>query len=197
MSMAVIRIALAHPATRRNQPLRHLPMRLVELVKCNRGNMANGNCRASTTWLRVNRSVTLLSPRRPITTTAGRMAIPRVITRRTHGLTRQFMNPSMTTWPANVPVMVLLCPLASRAIANSVLAAAVPSNGASVRYATRIQSLYALKRTTRPPGTQRLHSRQIRPPNPVAVGAEAHYLPARDSHALLAKEHRRRQYQNC
>jgi hypothetical protein len=43
------------------------------------------------------------------------------------------MKPSITTWPASVPVMVLLCPLASSATAKSVLAAAVPSNGASVR----------------------------------------------------------------
>ena len=43
------------------------------------------------------------------------------------------MNPSITTWPASVPVIVLLWPLASRATANSVLAAAVPSSGASVR----------------------------------------------------------------
>ena len=43
------------------------------------------------------------------------------------------MNPSITTCPASVPVMVLLCPLANSATANSVLAAAVPSSGASVR----------------------------------------------------------------
>ena len=95
--------------------------------------MANGSCRASTTWLSVNRSVTLLSPRRPITNTAGKMASVRVMSRRTQGLMRQRMKPSMTTCPASVPVMVLLCPLASRATANSVLAAAVPSNGARVR----------------------------------------------------------------
>jgi len=40
------------------------------------------------------------------------------------------MNPSITTWPASVPVIVLLWPLASSATANSVLAAAVPNNGA-------------------------------------------------------------------
>ena len=57
----------------------------------------------------------------------------RVISRRSHGWIRQCMKPSITTWPASVPVMVLLCPLASSATANSVLAAAVPSSGASVR----------------------------------------------------------------
>ena len=68
-----------------------------------------------------------------MTKTAGRMARVRVISRRTQGEIRQCMKPSITTCPASVPVMVLLCPLASRATANSVLAAAVPSSGASVR----------------------------------------------------------------
>jgi hypothetical protein len=55
------------------------------------------------------------------------------MSRRTHGLIRQCMKPSITTCPASVPVMVLLWPLASRATANSVLATAVPNNGASVK----------------------------------------------------------------
>ena len=55
------------------------------------------------------------------------------------------MNPSITTWPASVPVMVLLWPAASSATANRTLAAAVPRSGASVRYATRIQSASAPK----------------------------------------------------
>ena len=49
--------------------------------------------------------------------------------------------------------MVLLCPLASKATTNKVLAAAVPINGASVRDAMRIQSLSGLKVTTWPPAT--------------------------------------------
>ena len=44
--------------------------------------------------------------------------------------------------------MVLLCPLASKATTNNVLAAAVPINGASVRDAMRIQSLSGLNVTT-------------------------------------------------
>ncbi len=133
MSMAVIRTALAQPAVSRNHPFFHCPIRRRELVKCSSGNMAKGSCSANITWLRVNRSVTLLSPRRPMINTAGRIARLRVIRRRTQGLIRQCMKPSITTWPARVPVMVLLWPLASSATANNVLAAAVPSNGASVR----------------------------------------------------------------
>ena len=69
------------------------------------------------------------------------MASERVISRRNHGLILQCMKPSITTWPASVPAMVPLCPLASRATAKSVLAsercpAAAPKSGRP-----RIQSL--------------------------------------------------------
>ena len=90
------------------------PIRLRELVKCSSGNMANGSCSASTTWLRVSRSLTLLSPRMPMISTAGMMASVRVMSRRSHGWIRQCMKPSITTCPASVPVMVLLWPLASK-----------------------------------------------------------------------------------
>ncbi len=55
------------------------------------------------------------------------------MSRRTQGWSRQRMKPSITTWPARVPVMVLLWPEASRATANRTLAAPVPRSGASVR----------------------------------------------------------------
>ncbi len=64
---------------------------------------------------------------------AGVIAAPRVINRRTQGWIFQCMNPSITTCPARVPVMVLLCPLASNARAKSKLAPAAPSSGVSVR----------------------------------------------------------------
>ena len=54
MSIAVIKRALPQPVISRNQPLRHCPMRLRELVKCSSGNMASGSCSASTTWLKVD-----------------------------------------------------------------------------------------------------------------------------------------------
>ena len=63
------------------------------------------------------------------------------------------MKPSITTCPASVPVMVLLWPLASSAMAKSVLAAAAPISGARVRNATRIQSLSALNVMSWPPET--------------------------------------------
>ena len=90
---------------------------------------------------------------RPLTRTAGNMASARVITRLSHGLIRHRMKPSITTCPARVPVMVLLCPLARSATAKSVLATAVPTSGARVRKATRIQSLSGEKCTTSPPAT--------------------------------------------
>ena len=82
------------------------------------------------------------------------MARLRVMSRRTQGETLQCMKPSITTCPARVPVIVLLCPLANSATANSVLAKVVPK--------------------------QRCE-RQISNPNPVALGAEGHHAlrPAR------------------
>ena len=80
-----------------------------------------------------------------MTRIAGRIASQRVIRRRTHGLKRQCMKPSMTTCPASVPVIVLLWPLASSATANSVLAGG---------------------------GAEQRRERQVRDANPVAVVAE-------------------------
>ena len=79
------------------------------------------------------------------------------------------MKPSITTWPASVPVMVLLWPLASRATANSVLAAAVPS---------------------------KRREGEVGDSDPIAVGAEPDQVPAGNRDALLAEEDRRRQHQN-
>ena len=61
--------------------------------------------------------------------TAGMMAISRVISRRSHGRRRRLMNPSITIWPASVPVSVAFWPEQSSATANSVLAIVVPSSG--------------------------------------------------------------------
>ena len=47
--MAVIKIALVHPVKRRSHPNFHLPMRRLDDVKCNSGNIASGNCSANTT----------------------------------------------------------------------------------------------------------------------------------------------------
>ena len=70
--------------------------------------VASGNCSASTTWLKFKRSFTLPAPRTPMTRIAGMIAKHRVTIRRTHGVSRQCMNPSITTCPARVPVIVLL-----------------------------------------------------------------------------------------
>ena len=59
------------------------------------------------------------------------MASERVISRRSHGETFRWMKPSITTCPASVPVIDEFCPLASSAMANSVLAPAAPSSGLS------------------------------------------------------------------
>ena len=80
----------------------------------------------------------------------------RVISRRTHGRIRQCMKPSITTWPASVPVMVLLWPLASRATANRMLAGG---------------------------GAQQRRQRQVGDADPVAVGVERTTCAAGQRHA--------------
>ena len=84
--------------------------------------MASGNWMARTTWLRFNRSFTPLSPRQPMRKIAGTMASQARDQPPHPGPDFQDMNPSITTCPASVPVIVLLCPLASNATANRTLA---------------------------------------------------------------------------
>ena len=62
---------------------------------------------------------------------AGTIAMPRVISRRSHGRSRMLRKPSITICPASVPVSVEFCPEKSSATAKSVLASVVPSSGAS------------------------------------------------------------------
>src|SRR4029077_1807943 len=64
-----------------------------------------------------------------VTITAGMMASSRVINRRKTGGRRMRRKPSITTWPASVPVSVEFWPEASRATAKSVLAAPTPRRG--------------------------------------------------------------------
>src|SRR5436190_3571105 len=96
-SITVITIALPQPASNKNQPSFHEPIRLRELVKCIRGIMASGSCSARTTWLKVSNSLTLLCPRIPMIRTAGIMARARVMRRRSQGAILHCMKPSMTT----------------------------------------------------------------------------------------------------
>jgi len=65
------------------------------------------------------------------TITAGTMAMRRVMRRRSQGRIRILRNPSMTIWPASVPVSVEFCPDASSARAKTALAPTTPSNGVS------------------------------------------------------------------
>src|SRR6267143_5834816 len=64
-----------------------------------------------------------------VTITAGMMASSRVISRRKTGGRRMRRKPSITTWPASVPVSVEFWPEASRATAKSVLATPTPRRG--------------------------------------------------------------------
>ena len=64
---------------------------------------------------------------------AGMIAMARETSRRVPGRIRKSVKPSITTWPANVPVTLDVCPEASSAIPKRTLAALVPSAGASKR----------------------------------------------------------------
>ena len=61
------------------------------------GQTAKPNCMDNTTWLAMSSCVVLLSPKMPMTQTAGTMAMSRVISRRNHGRSRMLTNPSITT----------------------------------------------------------------------------------------------------
>ena len=71
------------------------------------------------TWLATSRSVVLSSPKMPITITAGTMAISARDEPPQPRARRMLRKPSITIWPASVPVSVELWPAASSATANS------------------------------------------------------------------------------
>ena len=100
-------------------------------VKRIKGITANASCRLNTTWLMMSSFAVPLSPYIAVTITAGTMAMPRVMSRRSHGRNRRFRKPSITICPASVPVSVEFWPDASSATANNTLATPTPSVGES------------------------------------------------------------------
>ncbi|KRT73908.1 MAG: hypothetical protein XU12_C0006G0075 [Deltaproteobacteria bacterium CSP1-8] len=96
-----------------------------------RGMTAKESCRLSTTWLKTSSSPVARSPNRTIVRTAGTVATARVTMRRSQGLRRILTYPSITIWPARVPVIVELCPELIRATAKRIGASALPTMGAS------------------------------------------------------------------
>src|ERR1700733_9991031 len=104
-------------------------------VNITSGTTANGNCRLSTTWLKISNWPVAFSPAQIVTTMAGTIAIIRVTIRRSHGAMRRLRNPSITICPDSVAVMVELNPQHNSAIANSVGASVEPSSGARKAWA--------------------------------------------------------------
>ena len=98
------------------------------------------------TWLSTRSGPEPSSPLIAMTMTAGTIAISRVISRRSHGRSRMFRKPSITIWPASVPVSVAFCPENSSATANSVLATVAPSSGSSSRYASPMSATFSVLR---------------------------------------------------
>src|SRR5205085_2896273 len=121
-------------------PFANSPILILSLVNRTRGKTAKLNCKLRMTWLRTSRFVVPFSPEIIVTMTAGMIAIRRVIRRRNHGRIRRFRNPSITIWPASVPVRVEFCPEASSANANTALAPVTPSSGVSRWYACWISA---------------------------------------------------------
>src|SRR6266446_7804228 len=99
------------------------------LVNRTSGMTAKESCRLRMTWLSKSNFAVPLAPNRAATITAGIIAMRRVIKRRSHGRKRMLRKPSITIWPASVPVRVEFCPEARRAKAKSTLAIGTPSVG--------------------------------------------------------------------
>ncbi len=79
---------------------------------------AKPNCILRITWLKMSMSPVADSPIIVMTKMAGITANNRVMMRRNQGAMRRCKYPSITIWPASVPVTVLLCPAAMSAMAN-------------------------------------------------------------------------------
>src|SRR5712671_724336 len=102
--------------------LTNSPIFALSDVKPTSGKTANESCMLRTTWLSTSSLAVPLSPYMIATIAAGTIAIARVMSRRSHGRIRRLRNPSITIWPASVPVSVEFCPEARSASANTMLA---------------------------------------------------------------------------
>ena len=102
-------------------------------VNRTRGKTANDSCTLRITWLKIRSFAVPRSPKKIAVRAAGTIAMSRVMSRRSQGRMRRSRNPSITIWPASVPVSVEFWPEASRASANTVLAPVTPRSGVSSR----------------------------------------------------------------
>ena len=93
------------------------------------------------TWLNTSRSPVASSPASAMVITAGMMASDRVTRRRSQGRSRMLTKPSITIWPASVPVIVELCPAQMREIANRAGASVLPTRGARSWWASWIDAI--------------------------------------------------------
>ncbi len=126
-----IRIATMVAAIRVSHRFTKLPILARELVKWTKGTTAKMRVKKRITWLRTSNFPAAAFPPTAATIAAGMIAMERVSNLRSQGLIRIWRKPSMTTCPASVPMMVEFWPLASRATPKRILAAWLPSAGAS------------------------------------------------------------------
>ena len=106
-----------------------LPMMDLSALKSSRGMMGNGRRMLSTAWLYT--STFRGSMPRMMAMVRGMRLMNRVMTRLTQSGILKSVSPSMTDWPASVPVMEEEMPAESRAIANT-RAARLPNSGIRV-----------------------------------------------------------------
>src|ERR1700732_4780805 len=126
--MMIVAVNAANAVSQRGA--RNGPILARLAVNITSGTTANGNCRLSTTWLKISNWPVAFSPAQIVTITAGTIAIILVTMRRSHGAMRKLRKPSITIWPDSVAVMGEVSPQHKSAIANSVGARVEPSNGA-------------------------------------------------------------------
>src|SRR5512134_3057117 len=139
-----ITTATTYASHRSQEGLLNSPIFLRSDVNWTRGTTAKDSCSDRITWLRIRSFAVPLAPKKIAVSAAGTMATARVISRRSQGRSRILRNPSITIWPASVPVSVEFCPEARSARAKTALAPPTPSSGVSSSCACWISATWVL-----------------------------------------------------
>jgi hypothetical protein len=122
-------------------PMAYCPIHRRSETTWSRGMTAKESWSDRTTCDSTSRSPVARSPKNTMVITAGTMASARVRSRRMMGRRRMRTNPSITTCPASVPVMVEDWPAAISATAKATGAIFAPSSGSSRRWASWISAM--------------------------------------------------------
>lgn len=131
------------------------PILVLSAVNITSGKTAKGNCRLSTTCVRINSWAVPDWPNQIVTLAAYTIAIARVMRRRNHGASFMSRKPSITIWPASIAVTVELIPQHNNAMPKSVGAIAKPSIGAKRLWTSpsSATSVWPRRGRSMPPGS--------------------------------------------